>query len=758
MIFYFFFLILAFLPLIEGEFLGIGRFLLLSSCLPLTFFLAKKKIVKDNIFISFVGFLILALLSTILSSVFSRSLNSLVLYFVYFVFFLTSRILADEKKQFFKDFLIISIIFPSLVLCLLSFYLLFIKETPPFSTMNLIFANFGHNHLIDYLIFAFPISLFLLFKETEKFKRFLFLILSSIFLAGFIFSFSRGGMLMAILIILSVNFLLRFNKQVKTYNLLNFLMILLVIAVLISGTSGFYIFGEDKIQSSNNLLIKKIFRQLPVESRLEYWRQAILSFKERPFGWGLDNFRYLSRKYQSNSFDWSWYVHNHFLQTFVETGCLGGAVFLLLIFFVIKNIFKNLKKEFSLNSILTIGVFTSIFHSFFDYDWQFPSVFLLFWVITGYLTQTQSQINKKHIVDKTLFLFLGTIIFAISILEFTANSFLFFGTSIGEKTYHQKAEHFYQKTLAVWPFKLENWQIIINFYKNKDRDKAIELTKKLVLLEPIYDENFVLLGDLFYENNNFKEAKDNYLKAIKFNPQESIGLYIKIASNWPKWKDSPRELFSILQTIENIKGKTCSLKCLGFENEEKILDFLLQLIKQDEFYQLGEKQQAKVYFWLAVLTSHERDWDKNIHWLQKAINVDQKEEYKDFLDDLVTVEKIKDKFLKKDYAEIEKLSEELVLKRKDYAFYQKFYLSEVYYFLSRFYLFEQDLKLALETAEKGLKINPWLDLLYIVRADIYESENEKDGEKRIIEKCLAINEWSFFCRERLNKITSDDKN
>ena len=529
MIFYFFFLILSFLPLIEGELLGIGRFLLLSSCLPLAIYLFRRNVKVGSLprqtrllYMFFVIFLFFALLSTIFSPVFSRSFNTLILYFVYLIYFLTARILAKEKKTLFRDLLIVTVIFPSLVLCLLSFYLVFNQEPPPFSSMNLIFANFGHNHLVDYLIFAFPLSLFLLFKEKDIWKKILFLLLNLIFLAGFILSFSRGGILMAILIIFLLQIFTRRKKPAGTRHaaivqLPTIFMLLLLGFILLFSISGYYYLGEETIKNLNNLLLKKAFRQLHLSSRIEYWRQAVLAFKDKPLlGWGLDNFRYLSKKYQKAPSAWSWYTHNHFVQMFVETGIFGGLSFLFLIFFLLKKIQPFINKRLNLNDLkcfLTIGLFISVIHSLLDYDWQFPPVFLIFWVIAGYLTKCKMQSAKCKVavqssklnnLRKTFLLLLGIMLFIIAIFEFTGNLFLFSGVENEEKRNHQKAESYYQQSLAVWPFKLENWQVVIHYYQDKNqKEKVLNLLNKLVILEPINEENFRSIGNIYYQNKEF---------------------------------------------------------------------------------------------------------------------------------------------------------------------------------------------------------------------------------------------------------------
>lgn len=759
MIVYLFFLILTFLPLIEGELLGIGRFLLLASCLPLTIYIGKRKIIKDKTFNFFIIFLFFTLLSTIFSPVFSRSLNMLLLYFAFFIYFLTARVLAKEKRSLFKDLLIVSIIFLSLVLCFLSFYLLFSKEPPPFSTMNLIFASFGHNHLIDFLIFSYPLSLVLLFKEKQRFKKILFLLLNLIFILGFIFSFSRGGLLIAILIIVLFEFGLwkkrkQQNKPIHTHYLYSLGMGLLLILILGLGIIGYYYLGEEKNKNLNNPLLKKALRQPPFSSRVEYWRQAALAFKEKPLlGWGLDNFRYLSKKYQKQPSTWSWYVHNHFFQMFVETGIFGGLSFLLLIAFILKHIFSKqwYQKIYpSVDWALSLGLLVSAIHSFFDYDWQFSSVFLFFWVIAGYVNRPKVKSAKDYLVSKFT-LYLGIILFAVAVFEFTGNLFLFSAARNEKSNNYQKAEIYYQKSISLWPFKLENWQLVIHYYKvQNQKEKALNLLNNLLTLEPINDRNYKLMGDLFYEKKNLDKAVKYYQKASELNLADSEDVYLKLVDIWlEKGEKNWQELFQILTKIEEIKGKKCLLKCLGSENEEKILNLLLQLIKSDDFSQLNEDQQARVYFWLTVLTTYQKDWDQDIKFLKKAVILDDRQEYNQFLNDLFLIKKIEESFWNKDFDEVEQLTKIFIDKEKDHIFHQKFYLAEAIYFLGEIKLEKGRLREAEDYFKRSIKVNPWNDKPYLSLANIYENKNEKEKAKEILNECIKTNSWSKDCKERL---------
>lgn len=762
MILYLFFLILSFLPLVEGELLGIGRFLLLTSCLPLAIYLYRRHVKARPLHAVFLAFLFFATLSTIFSSVFSRSFNSLLLYFSYFIYFLAAQNLAGKKRRNFKELLIVSALFSSLVLCLLSLYLLFSQQPPPFSSMNLIFANFGHNHLIDYLIFAFPLSLILFFQERGKFKKTLFLLLNLVFLAGFIFSFSRGGVLMAVLIIILFEVFFwqdkKLNKQNKTIIKIFGLSLGLLLALVLSlNIVGGYYFKKGNRGLLNNFILKKAFRDLPILSRLDYWRQAFLAFKDKPLlGWGLDNFRYASFKYQKQPRSWSWYAHNHFFQTLAETGIFGGLSFLILIFMILRKT-RPWQSSDSIKTGLKIGLIVSIIHSFFDYDWQFPSVFLLFWVAAGFLTSKKKLFSgNKH--STKIFnlgvLILSGIIFLAASLELAGNLFLFFGAENKDKNNNQKAERFFRKSLSIWPFKIENWQTVFTFYQDRgERQKALFLLKKLIIIEPLNSKNYKLMADFYNEKNDWVKAADYYQKSIKLDSMDSFDISLKLIDIWQAKKiKNPQELYSTLANIEKLKGKHCLLKCLGFDNEEKILKLLLQLIKSNQFSQLNQSQQARVYYWLAVLTTYQLDWNQDIGFLRQAVTLENKKEYRYFLKDLLLIQKIEQAFKKQDFKTVKNLSKSFESKQVNCAFHEKFYLSKVYYFLGEIEFINKNWQLSEMDFKTSKKINPWQEESYLSLAKIYKEKGEKKKAKEILLECVNVDQWKNRCQKELEAL------
>src|SRR4030042_3272049 len=215
MIEYIIFSVLGSLPLVSGELLGIGEILLLASCLPLSIYLSKQQVSFSTKEYFFFGFLIFSLIATILSLSLPRSFDAFLIYMAYLIYFLAAGQLFLKRENLNLKWLLVFIILPSIILSCLSFIFLLTGRQPVFSSMNLFFANYGHSHLVDYLILIIPATIILFLKEKKFLAKASFFILNLILIGGLITSFSRGGFLMAVLIIVLVEIGLWYDRKEK---------------------------------------------------------------------------------------------------------------------------------------------------------------------------------------------------------------------------------------------------------------------------------------------------------------------------------------------------------------------------------------------------------------------------------------------------------------------------------------------------------------------------------------------------------------
>ncbi len=415
--------ILFFLPIIESFSREAGFIFLLAGSLVLIIDVFRsKKIRFDVIEMVWLILLVIFTFSILYSLSFIRSFTETLRYLAYFFIFISFRN-SEDKKRLIGDFLVPFVVVNSFILsvaALLTFIPL-IKIPMPLNTLNLYYPTFGHNRLSDMLIFAVPLTVGLFaFASQKKFKIIYFLLLIFFTISLFL-TFARGAVFA--LIMASCLVLLKIgNKLVNAGKLSGKINIIFKSAVIFGMIAIFYLV-VNFINSNfliNNRQYKGFSKPAMFELRLEYWRQAVESIKKNPWlGTGLDSFRYVSKKYQLRPSSWSFYTHNQFLEIFSETGFTGGVIFTLLIIYLVLSAYSNLHLDIEsdkkiLNLAIFIALTASLIHSLIDYDWQFLSVFMLFFIVCGLLTskplESSIRLTKGHkILLIIIFLAMGMV-------------------------------------------------------------------------------------------------------------------------------------------------------------------------------------------------------------------------------------------------------------------------------------------------------------------------------------------------------------
>ncbi|MBI5620172.1 O-antigen ligase family protein [Candidatus Gottesmanbacteria bacterium] len=221
------------------------------------------------------------------------------------------------------------------VATLASFVFLFFPSLarllPP---MNLLYANYGHNHLADLLLFVFPIAIGL----VEKKRGTASVGLLAFFTIGMILTFARGAWILLVVYL--------FFVVVRSKNATMKRAGLFVVSAIIAAFLAVSLVSVSALAQSTGLVGQLVRQaQKPTffeDNRREYWRQAAEAIKERPFfGGGPGTFYLQSRRLQSAPNSWSWFAHSLPLQIAVETGLVGAGMFFFLIFIL----FQKAKKD-----------------------------------------------------------------------------------------------------------------------------------------------------------------------------------------------------------------------------------------------------------------------------------------------------------------------------------------------------------------------------------------------------------------------------
>lgn len=497
--------ILFFLPVIESINREVGFIFLFTGSLFLAVDVFRgKKIRFDIIDTAWLILLVIFSFSILYSLSFIRSFMETLRYLAYFFIFISFRN-SDDKKRLISGFLVPFLIVNSFILSVAALltFIPVIKSPLPLNALNLYYPSFGHNRLSDILIFAVPITAGLFTGiESIKFKLIYFILLV-FFTVSFFLTFSRGAVLA--LLLASCLVLLKIGKMLVNKGKLPEKINLIFKSAIIFGVIAIFYLAVNFINSNfltNSPQYKGFSKPAMFELRLEYWRQAVVAFKNYPLlGTGLDSFRYVSKKYQLRPSAWSFYTHNQFLEIFTETGFMGGVIFALLIFLLVFNAYSNLhidndNEEKILNLSIFIALTASVIHSLIDYDWQFLSVFMLF-LIACPLLMTKS-------LEPSVSLKTGQKILLIII--FLAMGIVRIGILTDSDRAIAKAE---------------------NLSDMRDYDSALSILNRAYLFDPNYNEIHREFAWIYEQKNEPEKMRYWIQRAIKADEQDSYSLKIK---------------------------------------------------------------------------------------------------------------------------------------------------------------------------------------------------------------------------------------
>lgn len=239
----------------------------------------------------------------------------------------------------------------------------------------------------------------------------------------------------------------------------NFLMILLNLKkkprLIALGVSGAVLFGVVIVAAIGDNIFSRYLsislRESTFVGRMLYIVDALPLLLKNPFGMGYLGYYYKRGAIQTGVYSVK-YIHNDFMQVFLDTGWLVGLLFIAaIIMFVIKKGTPIYKK---------IIVLTLCAHSLLDFDLQFISMFmLLLALMDGEYTETK-QIKLK-----------SAVCISVSSLLVAVNLYMGIALSLSHFTKREAADKMY-------PYNTENKISMIRI--EKDYAKASALADEIL--------------------------------------------------------------------------------------------------------------------------------------------------------------------------------------------------------------------------------------------------------------------------------------
>lgn len=257
----------------------------------------------------------------------------------------------------------------------------------PDSRLNLLTHTYGHNRLTGYLVLSLPLVLVKMAAAAGKNQKIGWRLAGLIMSAAFLLSASRGAWLgiLAGLVYLSLtnrSFGVWAKKGIRLAIITLIGLLLLPVFIKAYPQAGPLRYIRDH-QPLARLLDKPLDR----DGRWDYWRQAVRAIAARPWGWGPETGGLYLAKFRRFGEGASGYVHNQYLEAAGDSGIGGGLVFLAVTAAGIwlvhrRNQGSNDPEALGIGAGLTASAVMAVI----DFDWQFMSIFWLFWFLIGSLT------------------------------------------------------------------------------------------------------------------------------------------------------------------------------------------------------------------------------------------------------------------------------------------------------------------------------------------------------------------------------------
>ena len=305
---------------------------------------------------------------------------------------------ADRKNYF--EFILNAVLVLSLILSLLGF-LAYLGST--FHLSNKFFSFLLQNGFSDaagrvsstlqypntfgaFLILPFFVSFSFFLNKEELFKKVLYLILALFFLLMFVFTQSRGAMIVFVVVLILYILLLKGKDRKST--LISLIMLILGILVVVLVRRDIFIPMIKSLWEKFKVLFS-FFRGNWEESlgdRVYMIKDSLRILKDYPvLGTGNGTYQYIYMKYRTIYF-FSKFPHSIFFQTLDELGILGGAAFIYMMVLLFRKGFQVIKENYS---SLLIGLYAGLagilLHAFIDFDWSLMFMPMLFFYLFGVL-------------------------------------------------------------------------------------------------------------------------------------------------------------------------------------------------------------------------------------------------------------------------------------------------------------------------------------------------------------------------------------
>ncbi len=333
------------------------------------------------------------------------------IWFITGFYILASGLFMNERtiRKYFLAYLLGMIPVAIYYLIMLSGYGV-LKQVNAYAAIRPFFND--HTALGAALAFCIPANIYLLSLKGERsFKRIFLLAMLALFSITYIYSYSRAAWIsLAAAALLVLILLLRISWKIIVP-----VLVIALIAIITTWSTLLIQLNQNRQGSSLDIQkqiqsIANIRTDASNLERLNRWSSALRMFEERPlFGWGPGTYQFnyapfqLAEEKTAISTNWGegGNAHSEYLGLLSESGSPGMAIYILLLFVIMKRgivLFKRSAERGERIMLLCMmaGIVTYITHGALNNFLDTDKISALFWGMTAVIVSADLRSEKPE--------------------------------------------------------------------------------------------------------------------------------------------------------------------------------------------------------------------------------------------------------------------------------------------------------------------------------------------------------------------------
>ncbi|HKZ34508.1 MAG TPA: O-antigen ligase family protein [Patescibacteria group bacterium] len=499
----------------------------------------KRKIrLSLPVTIPFLLFCLVVLFTSSLSKVPDDSVKEVIRYISLFLFFLVGFQMSLRHKDsipwFANTFFVLGLFLVG------SFFIIELLSGNLLSGTQFVGPFYWHNQMGAFLLYLLPLAL-AFFLLQHEFNFIIWVILNVFIATLFVFTYSRASWISFFISVIPFLVLARrplFHRWKAFVVLIAcFLLILPFLSQL--GTV------QPRVESITDEFAQET-RTVSGDLRISVYQSAIRMFIDYPFvGVGPGAFGTAFYAYQQEPWLYARYAHNHFLQIASEMGLLGFLSFIGLfvgfafVFFrkgsgIIQTAIRGERHSIILMAF-GMSLLASVIHNFFDVDWNWVSLSILFFFISGlfvgglYPSKQDTYVFDVPLVRKMIMVVL-LLFFLFSSFYFGVQKGIIWGKELFLTEQYDKSHMVFQTVKTVYPLSYTAflYDARLNHLKGQT-DEAMGSYRLTYSLNSFSGDALFAQGILLAQQGFTTEAEQYVMKAIEKNPYFQPDYYEAVA-------------------------------------------------------------------------------------------------------------------------------------------------------------------------------------------------------------------------------------